>query len=218
MQFFKSLWIFIFAIVSDVSFANTIVVQNNNSENVQNIVVYLQPQFTGDFSSFSVSNKQYSIQQTGKKFTPYISVMMKGVSPQFTNEDDVTHHIYSAVGPKRFSFKLKADKSKNDITFNKSGHVAMGCNVHDWMSGHILVVDTPFFGKTNDLGVVEFNNIPAGKYKLNVWHPQLNAIDNTESRYIEFPLASQLNIQLESKMFPLPEQSSLDEFEFLEDY
>ncbi|RYV04157.1 hypothetical protein SOPP22_00975 [Shewanella sp. OPT22] len=205
-------------IVSGSTLANSFVVKNNQGKAVKGIAVYLQPQFSADVSSYSDNSKQNDVLQKGKKFSPYITVIEKGTSPKFLNEDDITHHIYSAVGPKRFSFKLRAEKTKSDITFNETGHVAMGCNVHDWMSGHILVVDTPFYGLTDENGTISFVDLPAGKYELNIWHPQLEAKGNKESLVINWPISEKKVIQVNADMSPIPEQSTLDEFEFLEDY
>ena len=218
MKLTKILWLLVFVIISKTTFASSFIIQDNQGRAVNETVVYLEPQFAGDFSSYYSSKKQYDILQSGKKFAPYLAVVAKGDTPKFTNQDDITHHIYSAVGPKRFSFKLKAEKSKREITFDTTGHVAMGCNIHDWMSGHILVVDTPFYGMTNQLGSIDFANVPAGKYKLSVWHPQLETKNNLQSQMIQLPLSAPMTVKLTADFSPIPEQSTLDEFEFLEDY
>ncbi len=217
MRLTNFLWLAVFVIISKAG-ASGFVIKNNQGKAVSETVVYLEPQFTGDFSAYYSSREKYDVLQKSKKFSPYITVVAKGDRPVFSNKDDITHHVYSAVGPKRFSFKLKADKSKSDITFDKAGHVPMGCNIHDWMSGHILVVDTPFYGITDTAGQISFENLPAGKYKLNVWHPQLKAKANLESAFVELPLSSPMKIKLSAGFSPVPEQSTLDEFEFLEDY
>ena len=218
MKLTKLLWLSIFVITSNAAIANSFIIKNNQGKTVGETVVYLEPQFADDFSKYYFSRKKYGVLQKGKKFAPYLSVIAKGDTPIFSNKDDITHHLYSAVGPKRFSFKLKADKSKNDITFDKAGHVAMGCNIHDWMSGHILVVDTPFYGMTDMAGQISFDDLPAGKYKLNIWHPQLEAKSNLESMLVELPLLAPMTINLKADFSSIPEQSTLDEFDFLDDY
>jgi len=37
----------------------------------------------------------------------------------------------------------------------------------------VLVVDTPYFGKTSADGVVKLSNIPPGSYRLRAWHAGL---------------------------------------------
>ena len=95
----------------------------------------------------------------------------------------------------------------------------MGCNIHDWMSGHILVVDTPYFSATGVNGTAELNGIPAGEYELIVWHPQLNSPSHRQVFAIhknDKPLV--FTATLNAEMGQIPEQKSLDDFEFLEGY
>ena len=47
--------------------------------------------------------------------------------------------------------------------FNKEAEIAMGCNIHDWMSGYLLIVDTPFFTKSDKNGdseiIIDINDM-----------------------------------------------------------
>ncbi|MCC4831306.1 hypothetical protein LMH66_01510 [Shewanella sp. 10N.7] len=185
-----------------------------------NMVVYLTP-INEDYKQQQLKmpvKKPVEVHQENKQFSPYITVMQKGYQLKFVNDDDITHHIYSASGPKRFSFKLRKDSSQKDLVFDQAGHISMGCNIHDWMSGHVLVVDTPFFGVTNNLGMVEFNSIPEVQYRLDIWHPQLQTNNNTYSQTVTTPLLETLTIQVNASMDEIPTQQSLDDFEFLEGY
>ena len=44
------------------------------------------------------------------------------------------------------------------------------------MRAYVMVVDTPYFGKTDDSGVVTLDNLPAGKYEVRAWHPDMGSI------------------------------------------
>jgi hypothetical protein len=55
----------------------------------------------------------------------------------------------------------------------------MGCNIHDNMVGYVGVVDTPYFAKTPASGTVTMN-LPAGRYRLQIWHPDLAAAATTQ--------------------------------------
>jgi hypothetical protein len=57
--------------------------------------------------------------------------------------------------------------------FDKPGLVVMGCNIHDTMVAYLLVVDTPWFAKTDASGVAVIDNLPADAYKLVAWHFRL---------------------------------------------
>ena len=57
------------------------------------------------------------------------------------------------------------------VQFDKAGEVVIGCNIHDQMIAHILIVDTPHFAKTGKDGTVKLTGLAAGDYTLRVWHP-----------------------------------------------
>ena len=102
--------------------------------------------------------------------------------------------------------------------FTATGEVAMGCNIHDWMSGHLLIVDTPYFDKTNDNGQASFVIKDEGSYQLTLWHPQMNEVDNRITQTITLHENKQIEVKLTKAMEPLPEQKSEDDFDFLSDY
>jgi plastocyanin len=111
------------------------------------------------------------IEQRGTEFIPYVTVVQTGAAVDFPNNDTVRHHVYSFSQPKRFEIKLYAGKPGQPITFDKPGEVVIGCNIHDWMEAYVLVVETPYFGKTGADGRVAIANLPAGRYRLQLWHP-----------------------------------------------
>ena len=47
-------------------------------------------------------------------------------------------------------------------TFDTAGVVALGCNIHDTMSGFVVVSATPFFARTDAQGRVSVAGVPAG--------------------------------------------------------
>ena len=44
---------------------------------------------------------------------------------------------------------------------------------HTWMSAYIVVTENPYYAVTNDNGIFEIKDIPAGKYQLKAWHEKL---------------------------------------------
>jgi hypothetical protein len=49
----------------------------------------------------------------------------------------------------------------------------MGCNIHDQMVSYLLIVDTPWFAKTDANGMAVIDNLPADALKLSAWHFRL---------------------------------------------
>ena len=112
-----------------------------------------------------------SIEQRGREFIPWMTVVQTGTSVDFPNNDTIRHHVYSFSEPKRFEIKLYAGKPGQPVVFDKPGQVDIGCNIHDWMEAHVLVVDTPYFARTGTDGRAAITNVPAGRYRVRPWHP-----------------------------------------------
>lgn len=117
-------------------------------------------------------------------FNPGTLIVPVGTSVAFPNEDRVRHHVYSFSKPARFELKLFGKDESRSYTFTTTGTVALGCNIHDSMSGFVRVVDTPFADKTGAAGDTRINGVTGGKATLTIWHPRLKAKLNE----IAFPL------------------------------
>jgi plastocyanin len=121
------------------------------------------------------SSQRAAIEQRGREFVPYLTIVQKGASVDFPNHDPFKHHVYSFSPAKAFEIKLYAGKPASPVVFDKTGEVVLGCNIHDWMEAYALVVDTPWFAKTGADGAVRIERVPAGAYRLRLWHPRQKA-------------------------------------------
>ena len=107
--------------------------------------------------------------QRDRQFTPQLLVVQTGTAVNFPNFDTVRHHVYSFSPIKAFETKLYSGTPSEPIVFDKPGIATLGCNIHDRMSAHIVVVDTPFFAKTDAAGVARFADLPSGEHQLKTW-------------------------------------------------
>ena len=192
-------------------------VQVNNVNNIplENMVVYLEPLAEQVLPQQSGA---VNISQHSKSFIPYISVSQSTAKVSFENKDDITHHIYSADNENKFSFKIRAGKTDSTTQFNHAADIAMGCNIHDWMSGYLLVVNTPYFAKTDAQGIASFTMKELGKYRVVVWHPQLRTENNRIVKEQELSTDDTIAFTLEQNMDDIPAQKSDEDFDFLSDY
>lgn len=113
------------------------------------------------------------IAQVGKQFDPRVLVVPVGTSVSFPNRDTVRHHVYSFSPSKTFELKLYTGTAVNPVVFDKPGIAVLGCNIHDNMTAWVVVVETPYYGSSTPDGTVLLGNVPAGNYRLRVWHPGL---------------------------------------------
>lgn len=114
--------------------------------------------------------KASQMDQVDKEFVPFVQPVQLGAAVTFPNKDNIRHHVYSFSPAKAFELKLYSGTSAKPVVFDKPGPVTLGCNIHDWMVGHIYVVEGPWFTKTGKDGKAGID-LPAGEYVVKVWHP-----------------------------------------------
>ena len=137
-----------------------------------NIVVWLTPltTATGEVFAPSSSHPQPVIAQINKSFNPHVLVIQMGTPVQFPNKDPFLHNVFSLFDGKRFDLGFYEAGSSKTVHFDRAGVSFLFCNIHPEMSGAVVAVDTPYFGMSDRDGRVIIQNVPDGRYQLNVWY------------------------------------------------
>jgi plastocyanin len=144
----------------------------------------------------------YRVAQRNLQFDPYILIVPVGAEVQFPNFDRVRHHVYSFSEGNRFELELYGRDETRSRRFARAGIAAVGCNIHDQMQAYIVVVDTPFVGRTGVNGSVVLRGA-SGAGELRVWHPDLRARGGVMTRAVTLPAAGAaqeaFSVQLRAK-------------------
>jgi plastocyanin len=122
---------------------------------------------------------QIEIAQEDQEFSAFLTIVQTGTKVVLPNRDNVQHHVYSLSRPRRFELPLYNPGQTESIVFELEGQVTIGCNIHDWMISHVVVVPTPWFAKTDAAGTVRLT-APPGRYRLEIWHPRMAKPDTRE--------------------------------------
>ncbi|WP_440223226.1 methylamine utilization protein [Dokdonella sp. MW10] len=122
----------------------------------------------------AAAGKKASIDQRGLRFVPSVLAVQTGTEVQFPNSDQVRHHVYSFSPAKTFELRLYKDHPTSPVTFDRAGVATIGCNIHDWMIGYVVVVDTPHFALTDATGQARIDGVPPGEYLLSAWQSRLS--------------------------------------------
>jgi plastocyanin len=113
------------------------------------------------------------VDQQDREFVPHVRAITVGTEVTFPNKDDIRHHVYSFSPAKKFELPLFKGTQSAPVKFDKPGVVVLGCNIHDWMLGYVVVLETPYFDTTGADGRARIADLPPGTYDVHVWHPRL---------------------------------------------
>ena len=152
--------------------------------------------------------------QVASQFEPRVLVVPKGSRVRFPNSDRIRHQVYSFSPAKRFELPLYTGTPPNPVVFENTGVVTLGCNIHDWMKGYIVVVDTPHVGLSAADGSVTLD-APPGEYLLTAWHERLPAPDAAPKRPVSLPMAEGTTLEL--PLAPPPPPRGSDRLRALQD-
>jgi hypothetical protein len=111
--------------------------------------------------------------QKDMKFIPHVLPVRVGTRVEFANNDKTFHNVFSLSEPKKFDLGLYSPGRRRSVTFDRAGVVRILCHVHPNMEAYVVVKSHPYFNVPDSRGNYSLNGIPLGKYRVEVWHPEL---------------------------------------------
>ncbi|MFC3150572.1 methylamine utilization protein [Litoribrevibacter euphylliae] len=184
MLYLRQLLILWVSVMVPCAFALEIKVVDQNGAPVKDAVIAIP-----EGSITAISPEPAIMDQIDVAFVPHVLAIEQGREVIFPNSDDIRHHVYSFSEPKRFEIKLYKGVPKTPITFDQSGLVALGCNIHDSMLGYIFVSPWPEFKITDTSGLVTLSK---AVNTVAVWHPWIPNL--TEPMMVELTAQEDVNL------------------------
>ena len=108
--------------------------------------------------------------QKDKTFSPHVLPITIGTTVNFPNYDPIFHNAFSNYNGQLFDIGLYPPGSTRSIVFRREGIVRVFCNIHPTMSAVIVVLKSPYFSVSNRSGDLEITGVPAGSYRMHVFH------------------------------------------------
>ena len=134
------------------------------------------------------------LSQKGARFTPTVLPVVQGTEVDMTNDDIVTHNVFSKAPVKTFDLGLYSKEERNVVKFDKPGVVPIFCSIHPRMNATVVVLQNPFFAKPDERGTFRINGVPAGQHTLKVFrHGHLEPI---AVRKVSVPASGKVSVKL----------------------
>lgn len=110
------------------------------------------------------------------RFLPHVQAASVGQFVVLKNTDPILHtaHAYIASGQPHFNIGLYPGRTSRKPLITP-GVIKILCEVHTWMTAYIVVTDHPYNAVTDAYGEYLISDVPAGNYRVKVWHESLGA-------------------------------------------
>ena len=130
-------------------------------------VVFLEGSFSANAKP---SDAVAQMAQKNMLFAPDLVAIHTGGAVQFPNQDDTYHNVFSYSKVKRFDLgRYRKEEKPGSVVFDKAGVVTVHCEIHDRMRGTVLVLDSPYFQKTDSAGHYRIEHLPSGHFTVKAW-------------------------------------------------
>ena len=109
------------------------------------------------------------------RFIPHVQAASIGQFIVFKNSDPIlhtAHAFFTSEQQPQFNVGLFPGRVSRKPLIT-TGVAKIQCEVHPWMTAYIVVTDHPYHSVTDSYGEYLINDIPAGSYRLKVWHESL---------------------------------------------
>jgi plastocyanin len=109
------------------------------------------------------------INQRGRRFEPDMLIVPVGSKVSFPNLDPIFHNIFSLSKAEPFDLGFYAEGKTREVQFTHPGIVQIYCHVHPEMYAVVVVTPNTWATRPGPDGTFSWNNVPPGKYRLEIW-------------------------------------------------
>ena len=137
---------------------------------VQYAVVYLED-IKG--KKENVPPSKYVIDQKDCSYEPHVLIVEHGDRFTVANSDPLLHNVHGYFAENHssaFNIAEPVKGMKQVQRVRKPGMYLLECDVHPWMNCYVYIADDGYAAVTDKSGNFTIQDVPAGKYKLVMWH------------------------------------------------
>jgi plastocyanin len=141
---------------------------------IRNVVVSLQN--PPPDATWKVPLAPVQMDQQQCVFVPRVVIVPVGGTVEFLNSDRLLHNIRSRATVNRPFNRTQPKGRTIPMVFQKPELIRVDCDLHPWMRGWVVVAEHPFYAITNDQGEFLLDNVPPGRYTIQLWQEALGTV------------------------------------------
>ena len=184
----------------------------SKGKGIKNVVIYARVRG----AEVTLPEKNPVMDQKGCAYYPHVLAVPTGSTVDLTSKDPVAHNVHSHA-QKNEAKNIHIPKPGIVVPYEitKAEQIKFTCDIHDWMTGYIVAVDSNFitvtgdkdadgkwlgsdaYEKSEDTGTYTLENLPAGRVRVVVWHEELGSANKT----VEVTADGDVNVNFTSADF-----------------
>jgi len=149
-----------------------------------NAVIFLRtakPQVHADYEASSKDS--VVLDNKHCRFEPHVAVMRAGQPLQVKNSDEFGHNtkIDPLVNSPSNAILPAGASANQDFPKEEQLPIKVGCNIHPWMGGWIVVRENPYAAVSDAQGKFTLKNLPAGReLEFQLWQEKPGFLKSVE--------------------------------------
>ena len=184
----------------------------SKGKGIKNVVIYARVRG----AEVTVPDKNPVMDQNGCAYYPHVLAIVAGSTVDLTSSDPVAHNVHShAKKNDAINYQIPQPGKIIPHKVAKAEQIKFTCDIHAWMTGYIVAVDSNHFAvtgdkdadgawissndyeKSADTGSYSIADVPAGKVRVVAWHEELGSANKT----IEVPASGDIAVSFTSADF-----------------
>ncbi len=189
----------------------------SKGKGIQNVVIYAR----GRGYKVTPLKENVVVDQKNCRYLPHVLVVPTGSTVELTSSDPVAHNVHShAEKNEAPNVQIAQKGTKVPYTITKAEAIKLTCDIHAWMSGYIVAVDSNYYTvtgqkddkdkfidpdtyeKSTDTGKFTLKEVPAGRTRVIAWHEDLGSANKT----VEVPEEGDVTVEFKSSDFKKPKK------------
>jgi plastocyanin len=118
------------------------------------------------------------VDQNKCQYVPHALVVPTGTKLEITNSDPILHNVHGQQAGEdglqtlfNIAQPVRGQHTPVDQALTKPGIVLLSCEAgHPWMNAYVFVANHPYVAVTADNGEFVIADVPAGTYRIKMWH------------------------------------------------